>query len=544
MQPATNPSSLTRFLGAQLRLGRSRDIWFFALLLSTTLSMFVAYIARLHPITHDAFHEMAMIRYWMQSGEFPYRDVFAFTPTVSPAVHHEWATGLFLYFATSISDEGFIGIALLKWLMIGLLGLMLYRVGRQAGGHPLIIAIMAPIAFPLLWVGFATVRAGLFTLVAIAAQLLMQQSDLRGRKVWIAYWIPLYLVWLNVHAGFVVGVAMLGLHGIERLLLIAHERYPRPLGQSLKSWLVGIPFGDYLTNCWIKVWHLVLLIPVMILGLLCNPWGADYFPYLVRAISMPRPTMLEWRPLWHTTDPERTLFCFGISIALLLYAIRHRRVTRWTGLLISLFAAYMAMKHIRHGAIYGVLWIGLVPAWLTPTPLGRWIVKRLEEHRRPILRFASLVSLLCLGFSISHRFYTVSLPASNDDSPHCYPVHAVDFLNRKGFQGNLFTPFHAGSFVSWKLFPSTKVSIDGRYEVAYREDVLPDHNCFYRGDSNWAEILKKYPCDAILIPVGSPVRKRIDEAIEMADRESDTLCDWEIVYQDNAYLIAAKRAGG
>ncbi len=100
-----------------------------------------------------------------------------------------------------------------------MLGLCIYRAARNNGANPLVIGLCLPLAFPLAWVGFATLRAQLFTLVFMAVQVLLQQSDWRERRVWVVGWMVMYVVWLNMHAGFVVGVAMLGLHVIERWLV-------------------------------------------------------------------------------------------------------------------------------------------------------------------------------------------------------------------------------------------------------------------------------------------------------------------------------------
>ena len=84
-------------LQQNLQMGRLRDGRFVAILAASLLIAFLAYIARLSDVTHDAFHEMALVRVFAETGKFPIGDVFAFTPTVHPAVHHEWGTGLVLY---------------------------------------------------------------------------------------------------------------------------------------------------------------------------------------------------------------------------------------------------------------------------------------------------------------------------------------------------------------------------------------------------------------------------------------------------------------
>ena len=523
---------LASFAQQQMRIGRSRDWRLPSVLFCLLAAMFVAHIARMHTITHDAFHEMALVRAWFRTGVFPTQDVFAFTPTVAPAVHHEWATGLILYLSSGDHPWGWQGMAVLKWsLMIGLWAMM-YRVARQNGAHPILFAIMAPIAFPMLWVGFATVRAGLFTMCAIAAQLLMQQSDARGRRGWMVLWIPMYVAWLNIHAGFVVGVAMMGLHGIERSWIAIQQAHPKTRSLTWSEWWRTLATGRVISFWWRSTWHLLALVPVILIGTLINPWGTDYLPYLVRAISMPRPTMLEWNPLWYTHDPGTTLVAYALCVGALVYAACNRSSMRLGGFLICALAAYMALKHIRHGALFGVLWISLVPGWLSPTPLGQSLLRLVQGNAKWVVRVAIVVMSACGLFAMQHPFYKATIPDRPSATQQCYPVGAVRYLRESGFRGNLLTPFDCGSYVSWELHPRVLVSVDGRYEVAYQEHVLPQHNRFFKVEAGWEKVPEEFGAEAILVPTRTKVCDALlDGASEPGDRR------WRAEYRDAHYVV-------
>jgi hypothetical protein len=350
---------------------------------------FFAYIARLSDITHDAFHEMALVREFLQTGHFPIGDVFAFTPTLHPVVHHEWGTGVILYWAAGSNPLGLNGMAILKMLLVLAMGLALYRVARNYGAHPIMIFICAPILFPLLWVGFATLRAQMFTLLFMLLQMLLLQSDWNGKKRWLVGWTVLYVVWLNMHAGFVVGIAMLFLHVLERWLVAT---------QFDRTWNgIRIAYG--------QLWHHFLLLPILSIGIMVNPWGLAYAPYLLRAIAMPRPTMIEWQPLWMTHDSATAMAAFGLSVFVLGYVAKNRKWTRLRGWLFCCIAAYMAVKHLRHGSLYAVVWMATVPGWLTPTAFGRATIAMIVSHRRIALRSASAVILVCSVFIYWHPLW-------------------------------------------------------------------------------------------------------------------------------------------
>jgi hypothetical protein len=510
-----------------LLLGRHRDKTFTACLLVAVTVAFTAYVVRLSDVTHDAFHEMALARVWWETGRFPVDDVFAFSATVSPTVHHEWGTGLVLFWVSDLGPLGLDGMAILRWVLIVGLALLIYRIARNQGAHPFLLALCAPIVFPVLWVGFANLRAQLFTLVFLAMEILMLQSDARGRRRWILGWAGLYVVWLNMHAGFVVGLALMGSHVSERwgMALLLNERgkwqFPRLLQRSV--WRQAFQ----------RYWHHAFLIPITIAGVLINPWGWLYVPYLIRAITLQRSTMLEWQPLWMSYAPALTVFSFGISLLLLLYVAKNRRWSRLGGWWFCGLAAWMAWKHLRHGSLYGVLWLACVPGWLTPTPLGRRAIAWLQNHRNQAMAGAGFLTILCALFTLSHSPWRSTLPKDDPDSLMVYPVEACAFVLENQWEGNMVTPFVSGGYVSWRCYPQIRVSLDGRYEVAYREEVLPAHDRFFAAEPGWENLLNEYEVDLILVQRSAPVGERL--------QSPENMRRWTLVHQDPAFSLFAKR---
>jgi len=62
----------------------------------------------------DVFHELALIREAVALDRLPTRDVFAYTPTVTPVVPHKWGTGAVLYLVTVSSGLGAAGLLPLR----------------------------------------------------------------------------------------------------------------------------------------------------------------------------------------------------------------------------------------------------------------------------------------------------------------------------------------------------------------------------------------------------------------------------------------------
>lgn len=524
------------FLHKTLHLAHHRDGQLAFWMLLALGCGFLAYVARVHEITHDVFHEMSLFREALESGDFPQQDVFAYTPTVSPSVHHEWATGAVLYFSTIGNGLGLTGLSLLKLLMMAGLWLVLYRVARMRGAHPYIFALIAFFCFPVFWVGFATVRAQLFTLLFLAIQLWMQELDWRGRRAWVLGWLIMLVAWLNLHAGFVVGVGLITFHGLERIAY---------------SWFQTRSVMGVLR----ATWHLIMAAPVAAATLLVNPYGWQYIPYLIRAIGMDRPLIREWLPLWHTHDPIVTIGVFLASLALFAYGVRHNPFRRSRGAAFLALTAYMTLKHIRHGSIYGVVWLAYVPAWISRTALGQNLVQWIEGQRSLVIRVSQAVVCASLLFACYHQFWRPTLPPLPRYSSASYPVEAVNYLQQHGFAGNLMTPFHVGAYVSWEMYPKVHVSFDGRYEVAYQEQVMPEHNRFYDAEPGGWDILDKYPTDAVLIHKQAKVCRYLDlfrnasahtgpaEPVQESP-PLPTQQRWQLVYEDDAYAILVPPESG
>ena len=243
--------------------------------------------------------------------------------------------------------------------------------------------------------------------------------------------------------------------------------------------------------------------------------------------------MLEWQPLWMTHDSTTAMAAFALSLITLGYVAKNRRFHRLRGWLFCCLAAYMALKHIRHGSLYSIVWMALVPGWLTPTVFGRCSIEFLTHWRQTAMRFSMAVAVVCASFVCFHPLWKATLPSQDPGSAMVYPVGAVQFLKSQDFHGNVLTPFASGAYVSWMCYPQIRVSIDGRYEVAYRDDVLPKHDLFYSAKPSWESVLSEFKADAILIQVSSP-------AYPLLGAPGTKTETWKRIYEDQTFALFAR----
>jgi hypothetical protein len=352
----------------------------------------------------------------------------------------------------------------------------------------------------------------------------MQELDCRGRRLWVVAWWLMLVAWLNIHAGFVVGLGMFAFHCVERFGA---------------AWFRSFSFASACK----ATWHLMLAGCCAVIAFPINPYGWQYIPYLLHAITMPRPLILEWHALWYTYAPELTLFAFAICVLLFVYCQRFVRLSRLRGAAFLSLTAYEALQHIRHGSLLGVVWLAYVPAWLTHTPLGRSMIRSVDSYRAPLIKASQAIAAACLLFACAHQFWQPTLPPAPKYSVACFPSGAVEYLEQHNFRGNLLTPFAHGAYISWTLYPNVRVSLDGRYEVAYEDQVMLDHESLFNGNDDWPQLLEKYPCDAVLVDQNSGLRPQLEVfRQEDSDKSIPTVNRWSFVYEDAAFVVLAKNA--
>ena len=178
------------------------------------LALLLLKIAPLTFVDPDLWHQISLARELFATGHVPLSDVFAYTPTVDPVVHHEWGAGV-LWLAVAKGGRH-VFIAFKYLLVLGVIGLALDS-ARRRGASPVVLVVAAlPAAF-LAHYGFTTIRPQLLSMLALAGLLDFLAPERRGRaRLWLLAWLPVQLVWTNVHAGFVVGLGLLGVATLER----------------------------------------------------------------------------------------------------------------------------------------------------------------------------------------------------------------------------------------------------------------------------------------------------------------------------------------
>jgi hypothetical protein len=481
------------------------------------LALALRVLANVRAVDIDLFHEMALFREILHLGYVPRTDSFAYTPTNDPTVHHEWATGGVFYLVTVAMGLGTHGLMLLRLGLLAGITAFCISVARKRGAGLVELSVLAPLAVVFYWTGVSPVRAQLFTFFFLAVLLWMLELDRGGSRRWIPFWFVLLVAWVNLHGGVLVGIGLLGIYTAERVLRATRRDGPV---QALRD-----------------SWHLVAVTLASFPMLLVNPYGWDYVPFLVDAILLERPYMVEWYSLWEPLNRVQVLPLFLASVGVAAYGYWRggRQAREVAGGLMLLVAAIVAFRSIRMLPVYATVWIAYVPPLLVGSPLSDIFRRAWSRWNRPIGGAALVAGLLATVMVLPHRPFEVVLPANPDEAGTIYPAGAVTYLDEVDFEGNLMTPFPVGAYVSWMLHPRVLVGMDSRYEVAYASELAEETQRIYAGIGDWAEFLSRFPTDAVLVPAGEVLDREIVEAAEADGPDAR----WREVYRDDAFAIHA-----
>src|SRR5206468_502918 len=142
------------------------------------------------------------------------RDTIKIFPIYADSVG-EWLGEILLYVAYLAG--GWTGLVILRGLLVAVAAFFLTRVALR-GGAPVIVAVPVSCAALLLSEIVWTDRPHLFTLALFPLLLDLLFTARAGRIGVLLGAPPLLLVWTNLHGGYALGLALVGIFTLDALL--------------------------------------------------------------------------------------------------------------------------------------------------------------------------------------------------------------------------------------------------------------------------------------------------------------------------------------
>ena len=403
----------------------------------------------------------------VETGHIPHTDSFSFTRTGHAWVSHEWLTEVVFY---ELWKHGGPAVLIVFSAIVTTAGFMLLylRCLRWQGKRHWAAAATAfgALASAPSW----GVRPQMFTF-AMASLLLWLVETGEDRPKLLLWIPPLFLLWLNLHAGFALGPALLLAYGIGLIVETAVGSEP-----------------------WSKTRPIFLRIVILILACLAlvplNPSGAELYRYPFDTLRSSG--MRSFIGEWFSPDFHQSLYQpFLLAWLLLLTVLASSRARPKGRVLIPLIlTSFAALDAVRHIPIFVLVAIPVLAAAL---PMAR--TDRTSSRFRPLFNLSVVV--LMAGFAIV-RLTGLAHNQTRREAEQ-YPQKAVAFLRASPEPGRIFVYYDWGGYAIWTLYPEYRVFLDGRADL-YGDDLLRQFKTAVQLRNGWRGVLDGWKVETVLLP--------------------------------------------
>jgi len=451
----------------------------------------------------------ADVGWHIRTGEYildhhavPRQDLYSFSKPGAPWFAWEWGTDV--ADAALHRAAGLKGVVLFAAVVLALFATTLIRRMISRGTHLFVAMVVA-----LLGVGSASIhflaRPHILTLLFLSVSVWMIERDRRHptRAIW--WLVPLTVLWTNVHGGFLVLIAVLGLTAFGT----AVEAYVGQLGklragcQPAPDQLDGLSTRPQVINL-PHIRYSVLTLACAA-GSLINPYGYHLHAHVVEYLRSDwiRNVIQEFQsPSFRTENMAQfeVLLLTGLMVACVLLQKRRIVEALWI-----VFFAHLALSGARHVPVYVAVVAPLIAcelsAWWTAATQGAkkssllGIVNDIAADSaagfcRSSIWPAAVIVTLC--------FLRAPIPWPQDFPELLFPVkmirgHGGQILNRK-----VLTTDQWGDYLIYKN-PQQKVFVDGRSDF-YGPEIGNQYIHLVNGNGDWSSTLDRYKFDAVLLP--------------------------------------------
>ena len=497
-----------------------KKVGFENLILVVTL-LLVFLMASRTPLDTDMWWHLRSGQIMVETGKPLLTDMFSYTRAGAVWTNHSWLGEVFLFGIYQIMSWG--GLSALMGLVAVLTAWLIWL--QISGGvfTKASFVLLASIVSAPLW----TPRPQLFSILFLACLTWLVNFWLRkgGKVIWFS--LPLFVLWSNIHGGFVLGIIYLIACAVGIALdgILCDKSLRAAKLEQAKS-LIAIAAWGYIAAA-------------------INPNGYKMWliPFETVGVGVLRQYIQEWAsPDFHSSEVWAFLvFILFLFIAQSLSSKKANfQYLAPAGLfiLMSLFAR----RNIAATAIVATPW--LASSWLdviSDIKLSDFLPEKFKQYlnsyrnlQKPLpfnrqtqllnLGIAAFIGLFCfLKFAAVN--HPILIGAYEKKS---FPFQAVTFLKSVPHpsNGRIFNSYNWGGYLIWEM-PDQKVYVDGRTDL-FGDEVLGDWlNVIQAGDS-WENMLRKWEVTRVIIEPDRPLAKVLPYA------------GWTAMYQDGMAVIFGK----
>jgi hypothetical protein len=257
-----------------------------------------------------------------------------------------------------------------------------------------------------------------------------------------------------------------------------------------------------------------------------NPYGTELLHFLMQPETLIRPEISEWQPM-KIMSPYGITYLMLLAMAVVgcLYSRREQRIAP---IVILCCVAVAPLLAYRNGPFFGLA-IPLLAGEHIGDAWNRWS----SQASSTLGKRAEAWLQLCvvgLAITVSSVPLYLSLPYMKCIRIDSVPARAVALLGNSGARGNLAIDFNWGEYAIWHLSPRFKVSVDGRRETTYSNEVRRENLNFTFGLGHWDELIRARDTHIALVAKTFAVYNLLK-----------LTPGWVLVYEDSLSAIFAKQ---
>jgi len=382
--------------------------------------------------------------------------------------------------------------------------LALYALASLRCGNSKAAFVAAALVLPLASVSFSA-RPQMLGYLFLILTLIILERFRQGRAGTLWLLPPLFLVWVNTHGTFFVGLFAFAVYWL--------------------SGMVRIDWGNLHSRLWTETerLRLALVFLLSLIALTVTPYGTSLAAYpLDMAFLQPInvANVEEWQPMPFNVLAGRLFL--ALILIFILAQVTTRMNWRLEELVLYLTAVVMSCLHAR----FLLLFVPLCAPMLAVL-LAHWIT----PYQRRIDHFFLNAVLMCMVAAGIVWFFPSQSQLENLVADQ-FPVKAVNYLRSHSIPGRMYNNYGYGGYLIWALDGQRSVFVDGRADVYERAGVLSDYLAISRLAPNAAPLLGAYDIRFCLIERNEPLGTLLA-----------ALPDWQEAYHDKLSVIFVRRGG-
>lgn len=384
------------------------------------------FLMTLRPIADpDFWWHLRTGQLMVDTHAIPHVDPFSYTNAGKPWIAHEWLSELFIYGLYQLGSYG-----LLIFIFSAIItGSFLFAYLRSPLGTRPYVA-----GFSLLLGALATaptwgVRPQMTSLLITSLFLYLLDRYVQEGKLKFVLPLPLItLVWVNLHAGYFLGLAIAGIYIVGGLIDILKAELDKSGQVDSPTFKPILILSGILGAC--------------ILATLSNPNGIHILLYPLQTLTSQ--SMQQFIQEWFSPDFHQLIWqpLVWFILALIGAGMLARKSISPTKILLTLIFGYAALRSMRHVPLFAIVAIPILAE-----QVGSLVSIRSEVRLSSrLLRWIVPVILVLLVLVTGLRFVQVVQDQSKSES-EAFPKSAVDWMLDNKPEGNLFNSYGWGGYL-------------------------------------------------------------------------------------------------